>query len=170
MGGQVRLSRRGVVAVVSLVLASILFLGPEAQAGKRGREIALPAVYSQPHGITTGLDGNLWFTEYQGNKIGQMTTAGVVVDEFPIPTAGSIPYAITAGPDGNLWFTEAGEYYGNKIGRITTAGFITEFPIPTASSTPYGITAGPDRNLWFTESFGNKIGEIYPSTTLSRRE
>ena len=40
-----------------------------------------------------------------GNKIGQITTAGVIT-EFPIPTASSGPYGIAAGPDGNLWFTE----------------------------------------------------------------
>ena len=61
-----------------------------------------------------------------GNKIGRITTAGVVT-EYPVPTAGSYPGSITAGPDGALWFTEGA---GNKIGRITTAGVITEYPVP----------------------------------------
>src|SRR6266568_664231 len=52
---------------------------------------------SDPEGITTGPDGNLWFTE------------------FAVPTSGSQPHGITAGSDGNLWFTEPG---ANKIGRI----------------------------------------------------
>ncbi len=60
-----------------------------------------------------------------GNRIGQITTAGVVT-EFPLPSANSNPRTITAGPDGNLWFTED---LGNRIGRITTAGSITEFPL-----------------------------------------
>jgi virginiamycin B lyase len=60
----------------------------------------------------------LWFTEHNGNKIGRITTAGVIT-EFPIPTAGSTPWGITAGPDGALWFAESN---ANKIGRITTAG------------------------------------------------
>jgi len=114
-------------------------------------------------GIAVGTDCNLWFTEAGGNKIGRITTSGVVT-EFPIPTGGSQPEPITAGPDGNLWF---GEGLGNKIGRISTAGAITEFSIPTGgsqfrfgSSEPRGITAGPDGNLWFTEFAGNKIGRI----------
>ena len=54
-----------------------------------------------------------------GNKIGRITTAGVIT-EFPVrrranPTG-------SAGPDGALWFME---YAGNKIGRITTAGNVT---------------------------------------------
>jgi virginiamycin B lyase len=61
-----------------------------------------------------GPDGNLWFAEYAGNKIGQISTAGVIT-EFPIPTAYSRPWDIAVGPDGNLWFTE---YAGNKIGQV----------------------------------------------------
>jgi virginiamycin B lyase len=71
-------------------------------------------VSSSPWGITAGPDGNLWFTEHSGNKIGRITPAGVIT-EFPIPTRRSGPFGITAGPDGNLWFTETN---GNKIGAF----------------------------------------------------
>jgi hypothetical protein len=67
-----------------------------------------------PQGITAGPDGNLWFTEYYGNKIGRITPAGSFT-EFTIPTASSSPWGITAGADANIWFTEEG---GNKIGKI----------------------------------------------------
>src|SRR6202158_4295978 len=106
-------------------------------------EYPLP-VNSQPLGITSGPDGNLWFTESSSNKIGRITTAGVY-NEFAVPSVNSDPFFITAGPDGNLWFTE---YLSNKIGRITTAGVITEFTIPTQcpqnfipSCDPQGIAA-----------------------------
>src|SRR5260370_40489576 len=33
--------------------------------------------------ITTGPDGNVWFTEIAGNKIGKITPAGVIT-EFPL--------------------------------------------------------------------------------------
>ena len=60
----------------------------------------------------------VWFTDNGANKIGRITTDGVIT-EFPIPTAGSVPVGIIVGPDGALWFTEPGV---NQIGRITTAG------------------------------------------------
>ncbi len=109
-----------------------------------------------PEGIAVGPDGNIWFTQKNGNKIGRITTAGVV-SEFTVPTANSEPRGITAGSDGNIWFTE---FHANKIARITPAGIITEFTVPTANSYPLGIAAGPDGNIWFTESLGNKIGQI----------
>jgi virginiamycin B lyase len=62
------------------------------------------------------LDGNLWFAEYLGNKIGRITPKGVIT-EFGVPTTNSAPFGITIGLDGNLWFTES---QGNQIGLITT--------------------------------------------------
>ena len=61
------------------------------------------AVCCSPNDITTGPDGNLWFTEF--GKIGRITPAGVIT-EFPILTANSAAVQITTGPDGKLWFTE----------------------------------------------------------------
>jgi virginiamycin B lyase len=89
-----------------------------------------------PAQITSGPDGALWFTEFSANKIGRMTTAGMVT-EYPVPTANSGPIGIASGPDGALWFTE---FYGNKVGRISTAGSISEYAVPTAISEPWGRT------------------------------
>ncbi len=122
-------------------------------------EYSIPASNSQPVGITSGPDGNLWFTESHGNNIGKMTTNGAVT-EYPLPNAESEPEGITSGPDGNLWFTEFNSVYGNRIGKITTSGAITEYALPNADSEPEGITSGPDGNLWFTEFDGNRIGKI----------
>jgi virginiamycin B lyase len=121
-------------------------------------EFTLPSG-SQPAGIAVGPDGNIWFTECFGNKIGRIAHAGEIT-EFLIPTPGSCPADITSGPDGNLWFTEFS--VPAKIGRVTVSGVITEFALPTVSSGPTVITAGPDGNLWFTEFFANQIGRITP--------
>ena len=111
-----------------------------------------------PLGITAGPDGNLWFTEIFGNRIGRITPLGVVTEFSAGITAGAEPRGITAGPDGNLWFTE---YSGNRIGRITPLGVVTEFSAGiTAGAAPFRITVGPDGNLWFTENSGNRIGRV----------
>jgi Beta-propeller repeat len=116
-------------------------------------------------GITAGPDGNLWFTEPHGNRIGRITPAGEVTEYSDGISANSHPVGITAGPDGNLWFTEPN---GNRIGRITPAGVVTEFSRGiTSNSAPYGITAGPDGNLWFTERNGNRIGRITPAGAVT---
>jgi len=52
-------------------------------------EFPLPNTDSFPLWITTGPDGNLWFTEEHGNRIGRITPSGLIT-EFAVPTASSI--------------------------------------------------------------------------------
>ena len=117
-------------------------------------------------GIASGPNGNLWFAEYTGPRIGRITPLGAVT-EFSAGISPGIPgpFSIRLGPDGNLWFTET---QGNRIGRITPLGVITEFSngiSPNAGLVGIGgITAGPDGNVWFTEGSIDRIGRIVPST------
>ena len=123
----------------------------------------LPGGGALPFGITAGPDGNLWYTESNSNKVGRITTAGVIT-EFPTLSAGSAPNQITAGPDGNLWFTIE---VPNKIGRITTAGVVTEFSVLTGNAHVNGIAAGSDGALWFAEENANRIGRITTAGVVS---
>ena len=106
-------------------------------------------------GITAGPDGALWFTNYQNNSIGRITTGGVVTNYTG--TGISAPRGITAGPDGALWFTNTGN--SGSIGRITTGGVATNYT-GTGISAPDGITTAPDGALWFTNQANNSIGRI----------
>jgi streptogramin lyase len=117
-------------------------------------EFPLPTPGASPFSIALGSDGNVWFTEVNGNKIGKISPTGAIT-EF---SWHGLPGGMTAGPDGALWFTEIGD---NKIGSITTAGlFGTEFTIPTAGAFAHQITTGPDGALWFAEAGADKIGRI----------
>src|SRR5437667_7918378 len=71
---------------------------------------------SSPTGIAAGPDGdgNLWFTERAGNKIGRLNPTTGVITEINLSTASNEPTAIAAGPDHNLWFTDLDD---NKIRR-----------------------------------------------------
>ena len=60
-------------------------------------EFPVPSAMSGPVAIVPGPDGALWFTELTANKIGRITTAGVVT-EYPIATANSQPDGIALGP------------------------------------------------------------------------
>src|SRR5436309_1017470 len=106
-------------------VAIVLLVAPAA-ASALVTETPIPTSFSRPQSIAAGPDGALWFTEFGGDKIGRITTAGAIT-EFQL-TAGSQPDGIAAGPDGALWFTEFGT---DRIGRITTGGAITETATPT---------------------------------------
>jgi hypothetical protein len=118
-----------------------------------------------PSSIAVGPDGNLWFIEYDGSRIGRITPSGIITEFSAGISAGAFPEDITAGPDGNLWFTE---FVGNRIGRITPLGVVTEFSAGiSADAAPVSIVTGPDGNLWFTEPFGNQIGRITTSGVVT---
>src|SRR6266516_2758623 len=177
-------TKHPVILLTSLLLSSLLlavygensssivdFHGPiagtvqiaQAAAGTIS-EFSIPTVKALPAGIGSGPDGNLWFSEEDGDQIGRITPKGTI-DEFSPPNPGQDRGItdITLGPDGNLWFSEED---ASKIGRITPKGTISEFPIPTANSWPQFIALGPDGNLLFTEYNGNKIGRITPKGTI----
>ena len=123
------------------------------QTAEGQNEYAVPAG-SGPADITAGPNGNLWYTDFETSKIGEITTTGAVT-EYALPT-GSEPIGIMEGPDGNLWYADDGT---SKIGEITTAGAVTEYALPTGSE-PDGITEGPDGNLWYADDGTSKIGKI----------
>src|SRR5437667_33583 len=110
----------------------------------------LPTATAAPTGITTASDGSLWFTERSANKIGHMSSLGVLLNEYTIPTASSAPEQITASPNGYVWFTER---YGRKIGRISQAGgAITEFTLTGVGEFPTAITTRTDGSVWFASN------------------
>jgi virginiamycin B lyase len=101
-----------------------------------------------------GSDGALWFTLFpettgENDKIGRITTAGVVTEYSPL-TPNSRVAGITPGPDGAMWYSLwILDRSGGKIGRITADGAITEYPLPIPGSLPQSITTGSDGALWF---------------------
>ena len=120
---------------------------------------------SQAYAITTGPDGNLWFTEYTGTRIGTFNPTTRMATEFgPLTSPAS---AITAGPDGNVWFAErAIDGSSSVIGRVTPAGVITEFKTTPVPGSVVAMTAGADGRVWFVKDGygGPAVGRLDPAT------
>jgi len=74
-------------------------------------EFDIPTPRSGAIGIAAGPDGNIWFCENKGGKIGRLTPGGEIT-EYPI-AEGSEPISIIAGPDGNMWFTDLKDRIGH---------------------------------------------------------
>lgn len=122
-----------------------------------------PGRAAQPVNMIVGPDHNLWFAETAGEKIGHITTSGVIT-EFAIPGAQSL-VGIAAGPDGNLWFTDQ---FTGKVGHISTSGNkVVQYSLPKGTY-PQGITLGPDQNLWFVDQKQDGLFTIGTITTKGR--
>ena len=123
--------------------------------------------------ITTGPDGNFWFTQasFSGlgvSAIGRITPTGDITLFTAGLSAGSRPAKLATGLDGNLWFLDQGTT--PAVGRITPAGVITEFTQGiSANSGLAGLAAGPDGNMWFTigAPAATAIGQITPAGVVT---
>jgi streptogramin lyase len=129
---------------------------------------------SQPDGITAGPDGALWFGEVGANKIGRITTAGVLT-EFTVPNI-----VATSKPifdvNGNCWFSDWVPTSGlNTITEMTQAGqvlqqiTVPDYPHGGALGWAVALAVGPDGNIWFTEPWYNPtIGRVNQDGTITQ--
>jgi RHS repeat-associated protein len=127
----------------------------------------VPTANSQPYGIASqennlpytqygvGSDGGVWFTEYATNKIGRISSGGLIT-EYPIPTSNSGPQRIKRSPNGALFFVEN---TANNIAELSNAGKITEMAVPTTGSGVADVAFGYDLAVWFGEPSTNKLGK-----------
>jgi streptogramin lyase len=121
-----------------------------------------------PHRITAGADGNLWFNAYgEGERaIGRITPGGEIT-EFTEGLEG-FPGELVLRPDGDLWF---GLSNPPAIGRIAPDGTITRFTTSIRTNTsPHDLALGPEGNLWFASTGGTRpsVGKVAPSGAITQ--
>lgn len=68
-----------------------------------------------PNQVIQGVDGNFYFTDTAGNRIGQFMPRSHHVNYFGIPTKNSEPTAMTLGLDNEIYLVETA---GNKIAQF----------------------------------------------------
>jgi virginiamycin B lyase len=94
--------------------------GVQKAASKRGCSLfvclgdfyATPTANAGPTGLAVDLDGNLWFTETNVDKVGELNLITGVITEYKMPSTGDGLQGIAMAPDGSMWITES------KTGRL----------------------------------------------------
>jgi len=135
------------------------------------RELVIEATTTPPYTVL-----NVWFTEYNGDKIGRYDPGLNVFFEYPIISTGGKPHGIAvSGIYGAVWFTEP---FAQKIGTIyswyappfvtvTTVGTIT-----SAVTTSRTLSTSRTTNTSISASFttvGIGVGGVgAPVTTVTR--
>jgi streptogramin lyase len=131
-------------------------------------EEKIPTSAATPLGIATGPDGNLWFAEFDGNKIGKVVpgtfpAGGSIVECGPLPTTNSAPVDVVNDPStaNKVWFDEFGN---DKIANVDTSTCAySEFTIPTPGAQPEGLTVDQSGVLWFAEA-ASGLGQVAKMT------
>lgn len=109
-------------------------------------------------GMVAGPDHRVWFTEFEGNAIGAITTSGTV-SVYPTGS-GSQPNGITVRRK-TIWTGG----FGGTIFKSTRTGALTSFPI--AGAHEGDVVEGPDKSLWFTDYGNDKIARITPAGVIT---
>ena len=142
---------------VALVVAALPAIGcsPNTLPPPPNPVVEFP-VAARPGALAVGPDGNVWYTESIGSRLGYLTPSGFSTDFWTGIEAGGI----TAGPDGNVWFT------GQSVYSITTAGAVHGTGLVLGTLGAAGIVTGPDGAIWFTEEGDYKIGRVTTDGSL----
>jgi DNA-binding beta-propeller fold protein YncE len=137
-------------------------------AGATVNEIGSPSAFittgsgglSQPFGVTTGPDGNVYVAENGGAVLRYNGATGAFINTFVAQGSGGLSgvYGLAFGPDSNLYVASQStnqvlEYNG------ATGAFIKAF-IPAGSGgldAPYGVTFGSDGSLYVSSNNTNAI-------------
>lgn len=152
------------------------FVNPAKAAGATAGEVTqftVPGLSGQElTAITSGPDGNLWFTQRAANTIVKMTPAGVQTTYSEGITPNSQPTSLATGPDGNVWFAEANAYDPTtqmfQIAKITSDGVVTEYPTPVQPPAGLqGMVSGPDNSIWYVSALGGKIAKVAMDGTVT---
>ena len=138
-----------------------VFTGPAAAAVGDITTYVVPG-FATPTGITTGSDGNVWFTDFSDDRIGRIDPDDGAITMFSDPADNlEGPADITTGSDGNLWFTNRAN---DRLGRIDPDdGTIVTFADPEIDQNPVisdGITGGPAGDVWFSSPGNGRVGRI----------
>ncbi len=149
------------LSVVGLaVLLAGLVLGAKAQ----NLELTLwriPTPNSLPYGIGLAADGKVYFTEFSGNKLGQLDPETNEIRERPV---GPGPSGLFVSEEGGIFLALSGE---NAIQFLVFTGGTASWPLPTAGAWPGVLVpgSGPGQvNLWLNERLGRKVARFSPTT------
>src|SRR5262245_16265215 len=98
---------------VSRTVRTLLVFAVASLQGRGARADGLasefPATFSKPQGIIAGPDGNVWFTEEDGDRVTRISPTGTFVASTSLSTGGP-PANLAVGMDGNVWVTDPGAH------------------------------------------------------------
>jgi streptogramin lyase len=131
--------------------------GPIARVSKDGALAAfLPPTNGKPQRLELDADGNVWFSERQGNKIGRFDPETVTFKEFPLPGPEASPYALGIDRDGMIWYSS---HEQDTIGRLDPkTGAVVEYPYPNPEISMREFHLDRKGRMWYASSANNKIG------------
>lgn len=163
--------------------------------GYNGENVAADtALLESPAGIAIDNSGNIYFSEYGGNRIRRISAAGIVTTIAGTGTAGfsgnggpataaeiNEPIGVAIDNSGNILFADT---RNNCVRKIDAAGIISTFAGDTAVAryafggdggpataasfkTPVFLAVDASNNVYITDGGNNRVRKVDPSGIIS---
>ena len=136
---------------------------------------AAPATNASLQGITTALDGTIWFAETTAKRLGHIICQpnSCDVTDYGPPASVEIAFPIQLAVDrgGLVWFTDHGRpqfgSFNPSTGewRVFGIGYCSESYNPDCPvGLPNAISLDSNGTIWFSEHFAGRVADYDPNT------
>ncbi|MDP3844144.1 MAG: hypothetical protein Q8Q81_16525 [Oxalobacteraceae bacterium] len=125
------------------------------------------ATHDGPYGLAMDRDGNVWFCQASGQRVGRIDAGTGQVSELDLGR-GSMPRRIAAAPDNTLWVVRYGD---GKLTHIDakTAKVINSYGTPAGPrGKPYAVTVDGAGKVWLNEIGTDTVALFDPATEKFR--
>lgn len=120
-----------------------------------------------PYGLAMDQEGNVWFCQASGQRVGRVDARTGRVSEIDLG-AGSQPRRIAAAPDNSLWVVRYGDGELTHI-DAKTAKVIKSYDMPAGvSGRPYAVTVDGAGKVWANEIGTDTVALFDPATEKFR--
>jgi streptogramin lyase len=112
-------------------------------------------------GVVADDQGNIWFANFQGHKLGKLNPKTGDIKQYQPPTADASPYGVVRdAKTGYIWYADMNGDYITRFDPKTEQ--FVEYPVPTHQAYPRFMGVDSKGRVWFTEFFQPKIGVLDP--------
>jgi virginiamycin B lyase len=179
----VKLVRLGVVAFFALlIIIGVITVGQNKQQAATANCAATSAtVAPQTHGAFTeylaphpqsalmfpaiDAQGNIWFGEMGGNRLGRLDPATQTITEWTPPQGQSGIMGIQVDKQGNVWYAELNASHIGRFNPSTCQFQIYPLaPVGGRAAAPNYLAIAPNGMIFFTQEGNDRVGSLNPAT------
>jgi virginiamycin B lyase len=118
----------------------------------------VPALYD----VKPDANGDIWFANPTGNKIGKLDGKTMKVTQWTSPTKDSYPRRLEIGLDGLIY---SGEFNGGKMIQFDPkTQALKEYQLPGPDPSPYALGVDADGGIWYDSHNQDNLGRFDPKT------
>jgi virginiamycin B lyase len=108
----------------------------------------IPTQGSSPGDVAVDANGDVWFLEFRGNKVGRFSKGRF--EEYAVGETNAGLTGLATAADGSVWF---GMLRKGSLGQIRD-GKLTEFKLPRERARPYSVALDKSGNVWYSDISG----------------